>query len=146
MSRLLLLGVTAILAAGVGIKLALNQQAVSVPAPTTTAPSPSRPVQTPISSSQPPAMAQSSSSLPSVMIQSCDGIPSGANFRFAPTLAQWAILGEIQVGQRVYLTGQTVRADGKTWHEAISPGAIPDPGKTISPNQPGWVASCFVQN
>lgn len=94
----------------------------------------------------PPGIQSPLAGLPSVVVQSCRGIPSNANFRSTPALAQWAVLGEIQAGQRVYLTGQTVQADGEDWHEAIAPAVIPDPGKAISPNRIGWIASCFVQN
>lgn len=77
-----------------------------------------------------------------ITISNCNGTESSANFRVVPAPSQAVILGFVPQGQQVYLTGKTI----SHWHEAIAPGAVPDPGKVISPNQPGWIASCFVQN
>lgn len=130
--------------------VAKSQVSETLPTPQTQTPNSQESHSVPFSSphpiGSPPGNQSSLAGLPSVVIRSCKGIPSSANFRSAPTLAQWAVLGEIQAGQRVYLTGQTVQADGEIWHEAIAPAVIPDPGKAVSPNQIGWIASCFVQN
>lgn len=80
-----------------------------------------------------------------ITISHCNGRLGSANFRSAPTLAEWAILGHVEQGQKAYLTGRTEAVDGEIWHEAIAPIIVVDPGKQVTPNQYGWIASCFVR-
>jgi hypothetical protein len=87
-------------------------------------------------------MAQS---LRAITIWNCHGKPHSANFRSTPAIANWAILGMVRYGQPAYLTGRIQEADGVVWHQVIAPTAVADPGRYIAPNQPGWIAGCFVQ-
>jgi len=84
-------------------------------------------------------------SLTSITISNCDGRFGNAHFRSDPTLAKWAILGVVEQGEQVYLTGGTYEADGIVWYKAISPSAVADPDQQIMPNQVGWIAGCFVE-
>jgi hypothetical protein len=83
--------------------------------------------------------------LPSFTISTCNGISSDANLRSAPTIQPWAVVGVVTAGQQVLLTGRTVQADGETWHEVIAPTPVSISGTPIQPNQPGWIAGCFVR-
>jgi len=84
-------------------------------------------------------------SLTSITISNCDGRFGNAHFRSDPTLAKWAILGVVEQGEQVYLTGGTYEADGIVWYKAIAPSAVADPDQQIMPNQVGWIAGCFVE-
>jgi hypothetical protein len=80
----------------------------------------------------------------STILSTCDGSNRNAYFRSNPTLAEWAILGEIEQGKQVYLTGRVHRADDVFWREAIASDIIAYPGRQIMSNQAGWIANCFV--
>ncbi len=84
-------------------------------------------------------------SLTSITISNCAGRLGNAHFRSDPTRAEWAIMGVVEQGEQVYLTGGTYKADGIVWYEAIAPGVAADPNQQIMPNQVGWIAGCFVE-
>ncbi len=140
MNRLTLIAVAGIISLGLGVKLASSKLASSK-APQTTA---QQPAQLPLSTAQtiPVSVSQNRptqsqpqpvSKLPSIIISTCNGEPGDANFRASPSMANSAIAGVIESGDRVYLTGRTVESDGEMWHEATHEGL------------PGWIAGCFVR-
>ncbi|MBE9182450.1 hypothetical protein IQ268_28275 [Oculatella sp. LEGE 06141] len=80
-------------------------------------------------------------------LTSCQG-HSFANFREFPSLSPTAILGAVEAGQTVQLTGRQIESDGVLWYEAIAPQlrqVIESSAQNkLDPNQVGWIASCFV--
>jgi hypothetical protein len=78
-------------------------------------------------------------------LSTCDGSDRNAYFRSNPTLAKEAILGEIEQGKKIYLTGRVYKADGVVWREVIASSSIVDPRQQIMPNRSGWIANCFVR-
>lgn len=81
-------------------------------------------------------------------ITGCNGKRVNANFRKYPTLNPEAILGVVEAGDSVKLTGQTTIAGDITWYEAVSPQLFPTTEvgaiNQLWPNQTGWIASCFI--
>lgn len=129
-------------------------QAVLSPAPLPIAPS--SPPQPAVELTAPPPSSPAitlepaliASDYPAHRITTCNGQPASANFRAAPSLAQTALVGAVQHGELVYLTGQMAGGDGVLWYEAIAPTLSPIPAQPAQfhPNasQTGWIASCFV--
>lgn len=129
MNRLTLIAVMGVISLGLGVKLASSKSTQSTA---------QQPAQTsiPVSVSQNPTIKsqpQPVLKLPSITISTCNGELGDANFRSTPSMANSAIVGVIESGQQVYLTGRTVEADGEVWHEATHEGL------------PGWIAGCFVR-
>lgn len=81
----------------------------------------------------------------SITILACNGDSSSANFRSLPSRSSRVVLGYVEQGQKVFLTGQTEIADGIVWHEAIAKEVKPDPGQYVTQKQRGWIADCFVR-
>ena len=80
----------------------------------------------------------------------CNGAPSsGANFRQYPTLDSSAILGGVDAGQTIWLTGRRIKSDGVIWYEVINPTPLaPTIDSTVQNKldayQVGWIADCFL--
>ncbi|WP_458651607.1 hypothetical protein [Sivoneniella epilithica] len=80
----------------------------------------------------------------------CNGSPSsGANFRQYPTLDSSAILGAVESGQTIWLTGQRIKSDGVVWYESINPMPLAPTTDSTAQNklkayQVGWIADCFL--
>jgi len=157
MNRIFLLGTAGAIALVVGAKMALNKQPDSALAVQSNSmlsvPSQSQPQTNPSPSPVIPPLAQSApsyaQSYQSLQISTCGGRKSNANFRAYPSLSPSAILGGVESGQIVYLTGRSTYGDGVYWYEAIAPSLFPvsEPGaqNRTEPNQVGWIASCFVE-
>jgi hypothetical protein len=79
----------------------------------------------------------------------CNGLVSqGANFRSAPTLNPGSILGVVEIGEEVEITGRFVVNEGIQWvkviyKNALAPSANPESvNQDLRPGQTGFVASC----
>jgi len=119
---------------------------LSVPSPVAPSPVQIPPVQpSAVSLSTPTA---SSPTYYSQQIKTCAGAGSNANFRAYPSLDPRSVLGVVAYGERVQLTGRTIRGDGVLWYEAIAPALYPSPDveaqNRLETGQMGWIASCFV--
>lgn len=82
----------------------------------------------------------------------CNGSPSsGANFRQYPTMDSKAVLGGVDAGQTIWLTGQRIKSDGVIWYEAVNPMPLVPVTDPMSQNkldayQVGWIADCFLSH
>lgn len=81
----------------------------------------------------------------------CNGSPSsGANFRQYPAMDSNAILGAVDAGQTIWLTGRRIKSDGVVWYEAVNPILlVPTTESTVQNKldayQVGWIADCFLE-
>lgn len=79
----------------------------------------------------------------------CNGTPSsGANFRQYPAMDSNAILGAVDAGQMIWLTGRRIKSDGVVWYEVVNPMPLAPATDPMSQNkldayQSGWIADCF---
>lgn len=140
---LLGLGVAAI-SGGTVFALSQKSQVSAQSAPSS--PAPAVKSQPTAVSRAPVAPAPTSQSL---QISGCNGFPAHANFREYPSFSPRSILGVVEIGESINLTGRTTRANGERWYEAINPASLhptPDAGaqNRLFANQVGWIAACFV--
>lgn len=115
------------------------------------APSPVAPVpQTVMPTSSPMAAMTPVPNDSSIPISGCRGVSIAAHFREFPSFSPAVILGAVDIGQSVWLTGRQVQADGETWVQVINPSplkraiGVPVQQQRFEANQTGWIAGCFV--
>ena len=146
MNRIAILIGLGVAAIGGGTVFALSQKsqvsAQSVPA------SPALAVKSQPAATSPVPVTQVPTSR-SLKISSCNGSPAHANFREYSTFSPRSILGVVEIGESINLTGRTTRANGERWYEAINLASLhptPDAGaqNRLFANQVGWIAACFV--
>lgn len=81
----------------------------------------------------------------------CNGTPSsGANFRQYPAMDSNVILGAVDAGQTIWMTGQRIKSDGVVWYEVVNPMPLAPATDRMSQNkldayQTGWIADCFLE-
>jgi hypothetical protein len=100
-----------------------------------------------------PAAPPELNQLPALQINFCNGrsAEEGANFRSAPTMTHEAILGVVEQGSLVRLTGGTfIDSAGNFWLEVVNPeplrlSANPFAQNLTDANQVGWISDCFTR-